>query len=719
MRIRTKLLILLLAITVVPLLVLGGIRVYSSLELGRDLAMRQSVTLIEQARTLMTIVAEDHARTLLRERQLLEVSLKFQAQAARSRLLGPVPRDPEPVLFDTDIDLKAQSLRLRKLRSRCSWLGQMTAKGETVECVDKQIIQLAPGLTREMAEADISRLAELDDDYREVSGGLGDLIAWQATGLSNGLLSMYPGHGQFPSGYDVRQSQWYLKAIFRDEMVWVDPLLDKASGEVLFAAAMAIRDNKSVPIAVSVIMASLNVLLQQNEHTRHLSGSMDAMFVKPEETVGGKTRLRVLAHRETGGGRHTHEADAPGEWKSQPEPHWLSMEDAQVEQSLLERVRTGATSVFQAPNKGISSLWAIAPIPGDIGVLIFTAPMDDILREVRSANDYLAKRMGEQIIQAMFILGGTIIIISGLSFLIARRFTGPLQLLSEGARQLSKGDFRIKVEIHGKDELAELGQVFNEMGPRIEESVRLREGLELAMQVQQNLLPHEPPKIPALDVAGTSVYYDETGGDYYDFLLRNQSDGNQCLAAILGDVSGHGMEAALLMTTARAFLRMRADMPGSPSAIITDVNRFLSRDTEGTGRFMSLFYLEIDPETKALTWVRAGHDPALLYDPDTDDFVELGGAGLTMGVEGQWTFKESIRLGFKPGQFVVLGSDGIWETRNSHGEMFGKERFKDVLRKYAMRNAAEMVETTLSTLDGFRGESPIEDDVTLVIVKSV
>jgi len=284
---------------------------------------------------------------------------------------------------------------------------------------------------------------------------------------------------------------------------------------------------------------------------------------------------------------------------------------------------------------------------------------------------------------------------------------------------MSQGNFKTKVEIFGKDELAELGQVFNEMGPRIEESIRLREGLELAMQVQQNLLPHKPPEVPSLDVAGTSVYYDETGGDYYDFLLRNNSEGEQCLGVILGDVSGHGMEAALLMTTARAFLRMRADTPGSPAAIITDVNRFLSMDTEGTGRFMSLFYLEIELAEKSLTWVRAGHDPALLYDLDTDEFIELGGAGLIMGVEGQWRFTESMRPGFRPGQLVALGSDGIWETRNSYGEMFGKERFKEVLRKYARRNATEMVEATLSDLDGFRGESPFEDDVTLVIIKSV
>lgn len=718
MRIRTKLLILLLAITVVPLLVLGGIRVYSSLELGRDLAIRQSTTLVEQARTLMTVIAEDHARVLLRERQLLETSLKYQALAARSRLLGPVPRDPDPVLFDTDIDLKSQSLRLRKLRSRCSWLGQMTAKGEVVDCVDKQVFQLAPGLPREAVEPDVARLADMEDDYRDISAGLGDLIAWQMTSLENGLLSVYPGHGQFPPNYDARQSPWFQEALSSEDVVWTSPLQDKVSGEILFTAALAIRGRKGAPIAVSAIMAPLNVLLQQNVHTRHLSENMEALFVKPQEVNGGPVQIRILAQRLPGHAGHD-EVDGKGNLAGLSTTHWLTMGDSPTEQLILEHIRTGKAGVFQASYRGIPSLWALAPVPGDVGVLIFTAPLDDILRDVRTATEYLAKRMREQIFQAVLILGLTIVLVSGLSVLIARRFTGPLQLISEAARQLAKGNFNAKVAIHGKDELAGLGQVFNEMGPRIEENIRFREGLELAMQVQQNLLPQAPPDIPRLDVAGASVYCDETGGDYYDFLLRINAYGEQSLAVAVGDVSGHGMEAALLMTTARAFLRMRADMPGSPAEIIASVNRFLSKDAEGTGRFMSLFYLEIEPEGNSLAWVRAGHDPALLYDQGTDEFIELGGAGLTMGVEGEWAFHESQRPDFHPGQFVVLGSDGIWETRSPHGEMFGKERFKNVLRQCATKKAKEMVAAVLVALDGFRGESPVEDDVTLVIIKRV
>jgi sigma-B regulation protein RsbU (phosphoserine phosphatase) len=171
------------------------------------------------------------------------------------------------------------------------------------------------------------------------------------------------------------------------------------------------------------------------------------------------------------------------------------------------------------------------------------------------------------------------------------------------------------------------------------------------------------------------------------------------------------------MTTARAFLRLRALQPGDPGQVVSEVNRLLAMDTVGTGRFMTLFYLELAQDRVELRWVRAGHDPAMLYDPTTDTFTDLGGPGLPLGAVEDYAYQDSVRPGLKPGQVLLVGSDGLWEARNQAGEMFGKDRVRAVIRANAHLPAGEVLETLLSAMTAFRGSQPVEDDVTLVVLR--
>ena len=133
---------------------------------------------------------------------------------------------------------------------------------------------------------------------------------------------------------------------------------------------------------------------------------------------------------------------------------------------------------------------------------------------------------------------------------------------------------------------------------------------------------------------------------------------------VLGDVSGHGISSALLMATARGFLRQRSALPGSISEVISDINRQLARDVEASGSFMSMFFMVIDKTNKSLKWVRAGHDPAIFYDPNTDKITELKGAGMALGADDNWQYGENEKQNLANGQIIVLGTDGIWEARN-------------------------------------------------------
>ncbi|QGY39328.1 SpoIIE family protein phosphatase [Pseudodesulfovibrio cashew] len=244
-----------------------------------------------------------------------------------------------------------------------------------------------------------------------------------------------------------------------------------------------------------------------------------------------------------------------------------------------------------------------------------------------------------------------------------------------------------------------------------------KKALELAGEVQKSLLPERAPSIPGLDVAGASVASEVASGDYFDY-LEGLDPEHPTLSLAVGDISGHGVDAALLMTTARGFLRMRAGQPGSPAQIVTEMNRHLSEDLEGSGRFMTLFYLNLDPEQRVARWVRAGHDPALIYCPYKDAFTELGAdvAGLPLGVIGTSTYPEASGE-VHPGQIIAIGTDGIWESRDASGQMFGKARFRQVLRDNARGSAKDILDAVFEAVRIFTDGARADDDITLVVVK--
>ena len=243
-----------------------------------------------------------------------------------------------------------------------------------------------------------------------------------------------------------------------------------------------------------------------------------------------------------------------------------------------------------------------------------------------------------------------------------------------------------------------------------------KKALVLAGEVQKSLLPIEMPKVKGLDIAGRNVSCDEIGGDYYDFIRRHDSR-KGAFSIVVGDISGHGVDSALLMTTARAFLRMRASQPGSISEIVTAMNNHLVHDVLDTGKFMTLFCLTIDPEQKYLEWVRAGHDPAFIYTPQDDQFEELKGSGIALGVTEEFQFSENRKDGLKDGQIIAIGTDGIWEAFNVSGEMFGKKRFQDIIKAHADKSADVILNAVYAELNSFTTGRKSDDDITLVIVK--
>jgi sigma-B regulation protein RsbU (phosphoserine phosphatase) len=287
-----------------------------------------------------------------------------------------------------------------------------------------------------------------------------------------------------------------------------------------------------------------------------------------------------------------------------------------------------------------------------------------------------------------------------------RKFEGSL---------VAKNGQRVPVLIHGNtlrnDDGVKIGNA-----AFVVDLTEHKKALELAGKVQRSLIPARPPRIDGLDLAGRTDSCQEVGGDYFDFLYGSDFPAGNLRVAV-GDISGHGVDAALLMTTARAFTRTRAVQPAGPSVVVANINRDLSLDMGESGSFMTLFYMEIDPAGRTARWVRAGHEPALLYCPVRDQFEELTGTGLPLGVDKDACYAEQTLPVLHPGTLLALGTDGIWEARNPEGRFFGKARFRDILRREAACSAQDMVTAVFDEISRFCRGMPYQDDVTLVVIK--
>ena len=218
-----------------------------------------------------------------------------------------------------------------------------------------------------------------------------------------------------------------------------------------------------------------------------------------------------------------------------------------------------------------------------------------------------------------------------------------------------------------------------------EQNKVLSDSLTMAAHVQRSLLPKTIPSFPGLEVACRMIPCDAVGGDYLDFLSGEDFAGRGFVAAV-GDVAGHGPAAALLMTAARACLRMRASRPGGVGEVVSDLNRHLVADLSDVERFMTFYLIEV--RSDAVIWVSAGHQPALLVDPGSGTVTDLDGDGPPLGIDPDITFHEHHIPFRDSGEVLALYTDGITESWNPDGKQFGHERFKQSLLRHARQSAS-------------------------------
>ena len=296
-------------------------------------------------------------------------------------------------------------------------------------------------------------------------------------------------------------------------------------------------------------------------------------------------------------------------------------------------------------------------------------------------------------------------------------YSGNLRLLFKNEthilERISRGDLSRKVPVATKDEFGVIAGHTNNMIDGLRHRAELISALKLAEEVQQNLLPQSTPEMRGIDIAGTSIYCDETGGDYYDY-FKLPADR---LGVVVADASGHGIGAAMHMTTVRAFLHFGMRTYQNPARLLTEINYYVTRDSSETNRFMSMFFLEVNPSAKTLCWVRAGHEPAMLFGPSGNKSQDLSGEGVALGVIGNYSYSEYTLKDWEAGSVLVVGTDGVRETRNSAGEMFGLRRLQEVISHNVGAPAEAIQNSIIDAVRDFQADATQEDDITLVIIK--
>jgi sigma-B regulation protein RsbU (phosphoserine phosphatase) len=245
----------------------------------------------------------------------------------------------------------------------------------------------------------------------------------------------------------------------------------------------------------------------------------------------------------------------------------------------------------------------------------------------------------------------------------------------------------------------------------IGDHISMKRDIEIAREIQRWLVPRRAPDVPGVDVAFATRPAKTIGGDYYD-AFRRATDGPLLIA--VGDVSGKGIPAAMLMATFQAGLRALAGASGSLSELGGGLNRQVCANSQN-GRFTTAFLAELNPATGDLSYICAGHNPPILKRGD-GSFERLTSDNIPLGIELEEDYKAGVTR-LEPHDLLVIYTDGVTEARNEDQEEFGEARLLSLVQKVGGERAALTLSNIMQGLDEFVGDAPQHDDITCLIVR--
>jgi sigma-B regulation protein RsbU (phosphoserine phosphatase) len=242
----------------------------------------------------------------------------------------------------------------------------------------------------------------------------------------------------------------------------------------------------------------------------------------------------------------------------------------------------------------------------------------------------------------------------------------------------------------------------------------LREKLRIAGEIQRGLLPQQQPTLPGVALAARNIPCDDSSGDYFDFFLLD----DHRLGFVVGDATGHGIGAALITTTVRAFLRALINTTHSPAQLFKRLNH-LAIDDFRNGKFVTLFFGVYDTRDKTMTYASAGHSPPLMiYRHEQDQFECLKATGMPLGILAETSYEQHTTAPLEVGDFMLLLTDGVHESTSETGEFFGHSRLMDVVKTHCQAAPADLIDNIYVAVCLFCGAAPQKDDITLLCLRA-
>ena len=235
----------------------------------------------------------------------------------------------------------------------------------------------------------------------------------------------------------------------------------------------------------------------------------------------------------------------------------------------------------------------------------------------------------------------------------------------------------------------------------------------IARTMQRKLFPLAPPRLDGFDIGGVSHPAEATGGDYFDYIPLDEDR----LGIAVGDVSGHGFGPALLMAVTRTYLRAFAQTCGDVAIILNLANHALYHDTS-EDRYVTLLLARVDPRTRSLEYVSAGHLTGYVLDANGAVKGQLPSTGLPLGISPESAFRAGPAIPLAPGELVLFLTDGVVEARAPFGATFGARRAQEIVRIYRRLPAAEIAHNLYHAVRAFAQEAPQTDDITAVVLKA-